>query len=131
MLSHFMMAVRWLFFLSAVTTMSTAFSPHIMRTKFAPFVVSWNQKGDNRESEKARGFWQRLDDTLDDFFYKRMGNGEIFYGRRKTNPSGRVEGTYNGFGMTDKLRIDQTRELKEIWLEEKRRKEGDGESGQE
>jgi len=64
-----------------------------------------------------------LDDVIDDFYNKRMGNGEIFYGKRKYRPSGNVEGDYNGFGLTDKLRIDMTRERREEWLEEKRMRE--------
>eukprot|EP00978_Attheya_sp_CCMP212_P041639 scaffold241197_cov37-Attheya_sp.AAC.1 len=59
-----------------------------------------------------------MDDVVDDFFNKRMGNGEIFYGKRKFKPSGSVEGDYNGMGLTDKLKIDITRERKEEWLEE-------------
>lgn len=64
-----------------------------------------------------------FDDVLDDFFYKRMGNGEVFYGKRKYKPTGRVEGKYNGMGLTDKLKIDISRERKELYLEEKRRRE--------
>jgi hypothetical protein len=75
------------------------------------------------ENGTKNNFWRKFDDAVDDFFNKRMGNGEIFYGKRKVNPSGKVEGDYNGFGMTDKLRIDQTRELKEIWLEQRQSKE--------
>jgi hypothetical protein len=74
--------------------------------------------------------WQDLgdmfasfDDVMDDFFNKRMGNGEIFYGKRKYKPSGKVEGRYNGFGLTDKTRIEQTREFKELRMEEKKRQE--------
>ena len=68
-----------------------------------------------------------LDDVIDDFFNKRMGNGETFYGKRKYKPSGNVEGEYNGFGLTDKGRIDVTRARKEAFLEEKRRREEESE----
>jgi hypothetical protein len=61
-----------------------------------------------------------LDDTIDDFFNKRMGNGEIFYGKRKIKPSGSVEGRYNGMGLSDKQKIDDTRELKAFWMEQKK-----------
>jgi hypothetical protein len=66
-----------------------------------------------------------LDDVIDDFFYKRMGNGETFYGKRKYKPSGNVEGQYNGFGLTDKGRIDVTRARKEAFLKEKREEEAE------
>jgi hypothetical protein len=64
-----------------------------------------------------------MDSVIDDFMNKRMGNGEVFYGKRKYKPSGRenTEGSYNGMGLSDKLRIDVTREQKEAFLEERRR----------
>lgn len=64
-----------------------------------------------------------MDDMIDDFFYKRMGNGEIFYGKRKVKPSGKVEGEYNGFGLSDKQRIEDSRVVKLARLEQKRLKE--------
>lgn len=64
-----------------------------------------------------------MDDMIDDFFYKRMGNGEIFYGKRKVKPSGRVEGEYNGFGLSDKQRIEDSRLIKLARLEQKRLRE--------
>ena len=64
-----------------------------------------------------------IDDVIDDFFYKRMGNGEIFYGKRKVNPSGKVEGEYNGFGLSDKQRIEDSRLVKLARIEQKRLKE--------
>lgn len=64
-----------------------------------------------------------IDDMIDDFFYKRMGNGEIFYGKRKVNPSGKVEGAYNGFGLSDKQRIEDSRLVKLARIEQKRLKE--------
>ena len=64
-----------------------------------------------------------FDDVLDDFLYKRMGNGEVFYGKRKFKPSGRpnTEGKYNGMGLTDQVRIEVTREVKEERMERLRR----------
>lgn len=64
-----------------------------------------------------------MDDMIDDFFYKRMGNGEIFYGKRKVKPSGRVEGEYNGFGLSDKQRIEDSRLIKLARSEQKRLRE--------
>jgi hypothetical protein len=74
--------------------------------------------------------FKSMDDVVDDFFNKRMGNGEIFYGKRKYKPSGNVEGDYNGMGLTDKLKIDITRQRKEEWLEEKRLREEVAADGQ-
>lgn len=54
-----------------------------------------------------------LDDVIDDFFNKRMGNGEIFYGKRKFKPSGSVESEYNGYGFTDFRKIEAAREFRE------------------
>ena len=81
---------------------------------------------DENSSKKSGPFQELLDifsnfdDVVDDFFYKRMGQGEVFYGKRKYKPSGKVEGDYNGFGLSDKMKIDMTREYKEEWLEEKK-----------
>merc|ERR1712232_542095 len=60
-----------------------------------------------------------LDSVVDDFYFKRMGNGEIFYGKRKYKPSGQVEGEYQGLGLSDKLKIDMTREYKRQREEER------------
>lgn len=68
---------------------------------------------DQQKQNFISSFFQTLDDMTEDFFYKRMGNGEIFYGKRKYKPSGKVEGKYNGFGMTDFQKIEATREYKE------------------
>jgi len=59
-----------------------------------------------------------MDDVIDDFMGKRMGNGEVFYGQRKYKPSGRenTEGSYNGMGMSDKYKIDMSRQRKEEYL---------------
>lgn len=64
--------------------------------------------------------FSNMDAVVDDFFNKRMGNCEIFYGKRKYKPSGSVQGEYNGFGLTDKLKIDVTRARKEEYMEKKR-----------
>lgn len=64
------------------------------------------------------------DDVIDDFLYKRMGNGEVFYGKRKYKPSGRpnTEGRYGGMGLTDTNRIRFAQEIKEQRIERIRSK---------
>ncbi|KAL9180104.1 hypothetical protein ACHAXT_008074 [Thalassiosira profunda] len=54
-----------------------------------------------------------FDDAMDDFFNKRMGNGEIFYGKRKYKPSGNIESDYNGGGLSDWRKIEAAREFRE------------------
>jgi hypothetical protein len=63
-----------------------------------------------------------MDDVIDDFMNKRMGNGELFYGKRKYKPSGKdnTDGKYNGMGMTDKARIDAARQAKESAAQRRR-----------
>jgi hypothetical protein len=60
-------------------------------------------------------FFAHFDDVMDDFMNKRMGNGELFYGKRKFKPSGRpgTEGKYDGMGMSDKARIDMKRQYRD------------------
>ncbi|KAK1745168.1 hypothetical protein QTG54_004459 [Skeletonema marinoi] len=57
--------------------------------------------------------WQNFDDIIDDFFNKRMGNGEVFYGQRKYKPSGKVTTEYNGYGFIDFKKIEAAREFRE------------------
>ena len=57
--------------------------------------------------------WQNFDDIVDDFFNKRMGNGEQFYGQRKYKPSGKVNTDYNGYGFSDFRKIEAAREFRE------------------
>lgn len=82
-----------------------------------------NSRGLPNPFKEIGDMFANFDDVVDDFFYKRMGNGETFYGKRKYKPSGKVEGEYNGMGLTDKLKIDISRERKELFLEEKRLRE--------
>jgi hypothetical protein len=65
-----------------------------------------------------------MDSQMDDFFNKRMGNGEVFYGKRKFQPSGRdnTEGEYNGMGMSDPIRIAVAKAKKEAMLEQRQRR---------
>jgi hypothetical protein len=93
-----------------------------------------NAKGDD---DKESSVWNPLqglsdmlsnfdiDDVVYDFMDKRMGNGEVFYGERRVKPSGRenTEGSYNGMGMSDKVRIDTARERKEELVERRRQAE--------
>jgi hypothetical protein len=66
-----------------------------------------------------------FDDIIDDFMFKRMGNGEVFYGKRKYKPSGRpnTAGRYNGMGISDKVKIEMAREIREERMLEKLRRE--------
>lgn len=63
--------------------------------------------------DDLKGMFKNLDDVVDDFVYKRMGAGEQWYGKRKYNPSGRVDGEYNGMGRSDYLKIEVARVQKE------------------
>jgi hypothetical protein len=103
---------------------------HISRT-----IHALGMKGNNgqpepekEEEKKTNGFFsglqgmfQNFDDVVDDFVYKRMGAGEQWYGKRKYNPSGRVDGDYNGMGRSDYFRIEIARVQKEE-MEKKRQR---------
>jgi hypothetical protein len=76
-----------------------------------------------------KGMMDNFDAVVDDFVYKRMGNGEQFYGKRKSNPSGNIEGDYNGMGQSDLLRIEIARVQKEeMELRRQRRLEAEQEA---
>lgn len=113
--------------------LAKAFTPpleHIHSRNTHSFSQVSNNKNDNDEIAKSKfapiiepliglkDMFQNFDDVVDDFFNKRMGNGEIFYGKRKYKPSGNVEGDYNGFGISDFQKIEATKERKQMWLEE-------------
>jgi hypothetical protein len=76
-----------------------------------------NDKNDGKKSknllDELKGMLSNFDDVVDDFVYKRMGAGEQWYGKRKYNPSGRVDGDYNGMGRSDYFRIEIARVQKE------------------
>ncbi len=59
---------------------------------------------------------------------QKMGNGEVFYGKRKYKPSGKVSSEYNGGGFTDYRKIEAAREFRELRaaMKEMAREEGDG-----
>jgi hypothetical protein len=42
-----------------------------------------------------------------------MGNGEVFYGKRKYKPSGRFDSDYNGGGFSDWRKMEAAREFRE------------------
>ena len=89
-------------------------------------------ENNNRRKADSSGFpnplrelqdmFSSMDDVVEDFMCKRMGNGETFYGKRKYKPSGRPHtgGKYNGMGLSDRLRIDITRQVKEEIMEKRR-----------
>jgi hypothetical protein len=62
------------------------------------------------------------DDVIDDFMFKRMGNGELFYGKRKYKPSNKpnMDGRYSGMGMSDSAKIELARQRKEEMMERRR-----------
>ena len=47
------------------------------------------------------------------FDIAKVGNGEIFYGKRKYNPSGKVDADYNGGGFSDWRKMEAAREFRE------------------
>lgn len=57
--------------------------------------------------------FSNFDDVIDDFFFKRMGNGEVFYGKRKYKPSGKISTDYDGGGLSDWRKIEAAREFRE------------------
>jgi hypothetical protein len=99
------------------------------RKQTSPLALTGNDNSNSNNSWLPSPFQgitdilKNMDDVIDDFMCKRMGNGEVFYGKRKYNPSGKVDGVYNGMGMSDKTKIDITREYKEMVMEERRRRQ--------
>lgn len=72
-----------------------------------------NSSNNNNILDGIKGMFKNFDDVVDDFVYKRMGAGEQWYGKRKYNPSGRVDGDYNGMGRSDYFQIEIARVQKE------------------
>jgi hypothetical protein len=58
----------------------------------------------------------------------KMGNGEVFYGKRKYKPSGKVSSEYNGGGFSDWRKIEAAREFREVraMMKEKAKEEKGG-----
>jgi len=99
--------------------------------RFSPFNNNNNKVENESAPTESKGFnpigeffdmFSNMDDVIDDFYFKRMGNGEQFYGERKYKPSGKVDGKYDGFGLSDRTKIDTTREYRAQWQEEKKRR---------
>lgn len=72
--------------------------------------------------DDLKGMLSNFDDVVDDFVMKRMGAGEQWYGKRKYNPSGRVDGDYNGMGRSSHYAIEIARVQKEVLEERKQRR---------
>lgn len=108
-------------FIVCLMAMTHAFAPN--HDNYRRGVTQIYMNGESKNGGILSGitdFFGNMDLIAEDFFYKRMGKGEIFYGKRKFKPSGEVEGDYQGMGLSDKLKIDMAREYREEWLEEKR-----------
>jgi len=111
-----------------MTNIVTAFTSPPLQNIKSVHVTNLNQQNRNNQNNQPESpsfpnpfrvvtdMFQNFDDQVDDFFNKRMGQGEIFYGKRKYNPSGSVDGDYNGLGISDFQKIEATKE----WLEEKK-----------
>jgi hypothetical protein len=127
-----MTMMRSLVLLALLAFRSAAFQPGKSLMIRIPTAV--HGSGDEESSEgwnplkDFNDMLSNFDDVIDDFMGKRMGNGELFYGKRQFNPSGRdsTDGQYNGMGMSDKHRIDVARERKELFLEQRRRQAEEG-----
>jgi hypothetical protein len=122
--SSIMMRVLILLMLSVY---STAFQPQYNHNRLGTRLFD-QEKKEGAWNNSLRGvgeFFSSFDDVIDDFMNKRMGNGEVFYGKRKFKPSGRpnTEGKYSGMGMSDKARIDTVREYKEEVMERQRQRQ--------
>ena len=77
----------------------------------------WEADGEKQFSPnplaELADMWQSFDDIVDDFFNKRMGNGEQFYGKRKYKPSGKYSEEYNGYGFSDFRKIEAAKDFRE------------------
>jgi hypothetical protein len=112
---------------------SAAFQPVPIRTEYRSARCMKSEDDEQMASAKKTwkplanlsGIFSNVDDVIDDFMGKRMGNGELFYGKRKNSPSGRLnmDGDYNGMGYSDPLRIERARQRKEEVLAMKRLRE--------
>jgi hypothetical protein len=111
-------------FLFAFVTCGAGFQGIKPRWRIAePLLVTLKAEKNNWDFpnpfKEVAEIFSNWDDVIDDFMFKRMGNGEVFYGKRKYKPSNRpnTDGKYSGMGMTDKMRIDIAREKKEERME--------------
>ncbi len=109
--------------LVAVATSFVAPSPHAQGNKSTQLLERKWDAEEGRTQQQQFNFpnplteladmWQNFDDIIDDFFNKRMGNGEVFYGQRKYKPSGKVTTDYNGYGFSDFRKIEAAKEFRE------------------
>mmetsp|Transcript_10090 Transcript_10090/g.12354 ORF Transcript_10090/g.12354 Transcript_10090/m.12354 type:complete len:148 (+) Transcript_10090:56-499(+) len=96
---------------------------------FGPFKQESEEEPEHipKIEKKKFNLFSGLDDALDDFMNKRMGKGEIFYGKRKNNPSGEINGDYNGFGLSSREKIEVTQDRKDEWLAERQMRQDEEE----
>jgi hypothetical protein len=111
--------------LIAVVSMAAAFvtPPASSRCKaYTQLMEKWNADEERTQQQQINfpnplnelaDMWKNFDDIVDDFFNKRMGNGEQFYGQRKYKPSGKVTTEYNGYGFSDFRKIEAAKAFRE------------------
>ena len=99
-------------FVSLPSTTAQGKSSTLLREKWEPDGEKQQFSFPNPLAELA-DMWQSFDDIVDDFFNKRMGNGEQFYGKRKYKPSGKYSEEYNGYGFSDLRKIEAAKEFRE------------------
>jgi hypothetical protein len=112
--------------LAAVVSVAAAFvtTPSSQSKSYSTQLMEkWNADEERTQQQQQFNFpnpltelvdmWQNFDDIVDDFFNKRMGNGEQFYGERKYKPSGKVTTEYNGYGFSDFRKIEAAKAFRE------------------
>ncbi|KAL7436988.1 hypothetical protein ACHAXM_005410 [Skeletonema potamos] len=111
--------------LIAVVSMAAAFvtPPASSRCKaYTQLMEKWNADEERTQQQQINfpnplnelaDMWKNFDDIVDDFFNKRMGNGEQFYGQRRYKPSGKVTTEYNGYGFSDFRKIEAAKAFRE------------------
>jgi hypothetical protein len=107
---------------SIITTLQNQRSDNNSNSKGNDSSPKADNSNNNNILDDIKGMLKNFDDVVDDFVYKRMGAGEQWYGKRKYNPSGRVDGDYNGMGRSDYFRIEIARVQKEEMELRKRRR---------
>ena len=106
---------------AAAASTAAAFVTPPSTSKSIVLSERWGADGDSNKQQfnfpnpltELADMWQNFDDIVDDFFNKRMGNGEQFYGQRKYKPSGKYSNEYNGYGFSDYRKIEAAREFRE------------------
>ena len=103
-----------------------AFVPSIStHGSFVKSADTWklHAEGGNNPFSGLLDMFKNFDDVIDDFMDKKMGNGEVFYGKRKYRPGGDFEGDYEGYGLSDFRKIEGAKDLKAEALERMRQRE--------